>query len=82
MGQQNMPNKVTDNAVVINMCSSIFAGVASTAITNPIWVLKVRVMSQAPQAKRSCPKDLQRQIYRTRHRYTSDSEQNIHCVAQ
>lgn len=53
-----MANKVTDSTVIINMCSSIFAGVASTAITNPIWVLKVRVMSQAHQAKRRCPRDL------------------------
>ena len=40
------------------MCSSILAGVASTAVTNPIWVLKVRVMSQAHQAKRRCPTNL------------------------
>lgn len=47
-----------NNMVLVNMCSSIIAGVASTAITNPIWVLKVRVMAQAYQAKRHCPKDL------------------------
>lgn len=44
-----------DSTLVVNMCSSIIAGIASTAITNPIWVLKVRVMSQAHQAKRRCP---------------------------
>lgn len=50
------------------MCSSIFAGVASTAITNPIWVLKVRVMSQAHQAKRRCPRSLEDMTVSSYHR--------------
>lgn len=50
------------------MCSSIFAGVASTAITNPIWVLKVRVMSQAHRAKRQCPANLADRTASSYHR--------------
>lgn len=55
---EDKADKVTDSTEVVNMCSSISAGIASTAITNPIWVLKVRVMSQAHQAKRHCPTKL------------------------
>lgn len=54
------------------MCSSIFAAVVSTAITNPIWVLKVRVMSQAHRAKRRCPKrlaDMKSSSYHRPHWY-------------
>ncbi|KAE9579607.1 Mitochondrial nicotinamide adenine dinucleotide transporter 1 [Colletotrichum fructicola] len=36
-----------DNAVFINFWSSIIAGASSTIVTNPIWVIKTRLMSQS-----------------------------------
>ncbi|TGO55100.1 hypothetical protein BOTNAR_0252g00200 [Botryotinia narcissicola] len=36
----------TDNTVVVNFWSSIIAGASSTMVTNPIWVIKTRLMSQ------------------------------------
>lgn len=36
-----------DNSIVINFWSSIFAGASSTIVTNPIWVIKTRLMSQS-----------------------------------
>jgi solute carrier family 25 folate transporter 32 len=35
-----------DNPNVVNFCSSIVAGASSTMVTNPIWVIKTRLMSQ------------------------------------
>jgi solute carrier family 25 folate transporter 32 len=35
-----------DNAFTINFWSSIVAGASSTTVTNPIWVIKTRLMSQ------------------------------------
>ncbi|KAI0134400.1 mitochondrial carrier domain-containing protein [Xylariales sp. AK1849] len=35
------------NTVVINFWSSIVAGASSTIVTNPIWVIKTRLMSQS-----------------------------------
>lgn len=37
----------TDNPHVINFWSSIVAGASSTIATNPIWVIKTRLMSQS-----------------------------------
>ncbi|OAA59055.1 Mitochondrial carrier domain protein [Niveomyces insectorum RCEF 264] len=36
------------NTFVINFWSSIVAGASSTVVTNPIWVIKTRLMSQMP----------------------------------
>ncbi|KAB8301102.1 hypothetical protein EYC80_003011 [Monilinia laxa] len=36
----------TDNTVLVNFWSSIIAGASSTMVTNPIWVIKTRLMSQ------------------------------------
>lgn len=36
----------SDNAFTINFWSSIVAGASSTMVTNPIWVIKTRLMSQ------------------------------------
>ena len=36
----------TDNTFVVNFWSSIIAGASSTIVTNPIWVIKTRLMSQ------------------------------------
>lgn len=33
--------------ILVNFCSSIFAGASSTIVTNPIWVIKTRLMSQS-----------------------------------
>lgn len=35
------------NQFAINFWSSIFAGASSTVVTNPIWVIKTRLMSQS-----------------------------------
>lgn len=37
------------NTFVINFWSSVIAGASSTIVTNPIWVIKTRLMSQMPQ---------------------------------
>lgn len=37
----------TENTHVINFWSSIVAGASSTVVTNPIWVIKTRLMSQS-----------------------------------
>lgn len=37
---------VPDNPILINFYSSIVAGGSSTMVTNPIWVIKTRLMSQ------------------------------------
>jgi solute carrier family 25 folate transporter 32 len=37
----------TDNTHLINFWSSIIAGASSTVVTNPIWVIKTRLMSQS-----------------------------------
>ncbi|KAF5662255.1 folate transporter [Fusarium heterosporum] len=37
----------TDNSHLINFWSSIIAGASSTIVTNPIWVIKTRLMSQS-----------------------------------
>ncbi|KAI9163074.1 Mitochondrial nicotinamide adenine dinucleotide transporter 1 [Paramyrothecium foliicola] len=40
---------MTENPHVINFWSSIIAGASSTVVTNPIWVIKTRLMSQSHQ---------------------------------
>ncbi|KAK7431773.1 hypothetical protein QQZ08_001713 [Neonectria magnoliae] len=40
-----------DNKNVINFWSSIIAGASSTIVTNPIWVIKTRLMSQSAVSK-------------------------------
>src|ERR1700712_5908142 len=35
-----------DNPNVVNLASSIIAGASSTMVTNPIWVIKTRLISQ------------------------------------
>ncbi|KAI1494959.1 folate transporter/carrier [Biscogniauxia mediterranea] len=42
MAEQNLHNQF-----VINFWSSIIAGASSTVVTNPIWVIKTRLMSQS-----------------------------------
>lgn len=42
----NYADKITDKTFVINFWSSIIAGASSTIVTNPIWVIKTRLMSQ------------------------------------
>lgn len=37
----------TENTFVVNFWSSIIAGASSTIATNPIWVIKTRLMSQS-----------------------------------
>ncbi|GKU00383.1 mitochondrial carrier protein [Fusarium langsethiae] len=36
-----------DNSHIVNFWSSIIAGASSTIVTNPIWVIKTRLMSQS-----------------------------------
>jgi solute carrier family 25 folate transporter 32 len=43
----------TDNQNLINFWSSIVAGGSSTMVTNPIWVIKTRLMSQASRKSTS-----------------------------
>ncbi|KJR89174.1 solute carrier family 25 (mitochondrial folate transporter), member 32 [Sporothrix schenckii 1099-18] len=38
-----------ENTFVINFWSSVVAGASSTIVTNPIWVIKTRLMSQMPR---------------------------------
>lgn len=38
---------IVRNSFVINFWSSIIAGASSTIVTNPIWVIKTRLMSQS-----------------------------------
>lgn len=40
------------NQMVINFWSSIVAGASSTVVTNPIWVIKTRLMSQSSNGNR------------------------------
>ncbi|OTB09090.1 hypothetical protein M426DRAFT_50923 [Hypoxylon sp. CI-4A] len=40
-------NKLQKNEFFINFWSSIVAGASSTVVTNPIWVIKTRLMSQS-----------------------------------
>ncbi|KAG8427833.1 hypothetical protein J3459_006334 [Metarhizium acridum] len=37
----------SDNTHLVNFWSSIIAGASSTIVTNPIWVIKTRLMSQS-----------------------------------
>ncbi|KAI1389814.1 mitochondrial carrier [Hypoxylon trugodes] len=39
--------KLQKNQFIINFWSSIIAGASSTIVTNPIWVIKTRLMSQS-----------------------------------
>jgi len=41
------------NTFVINFWSSVIAGASSTIVTNPIWVIKTRLMSQSGSHDRS-----------------------------
>jgi len=41
------------NTLVVNFWSSIIAGASSTIVTNPIWVIKTRLMSQSSNSGRS-----------------------------
>lgn len=38
---------------MVNFCSSIVAGASSTMVTNPIWVIKTRLMSQVSRSSSS-----------------------------
>ncbi|CAK7215355.1 hypothetical protein SCUCBS95973_002454 [Sporothrix curviconia] len=38
-----------ENTFVVNFWSSVIAGASSTVVTNPIWVIKTRLMSQMPK---------------------------------
>ncbi|CAK7199634.1 hypothetical protein SEUCBS139899_002317 [Sporothrix eucalyptigena] len=38
-----------ENTFVVNFWSSVVAGASSTVVTNPIWVIKTRLMSQMPR---------------------------------
>ncbi|CAM1500823.1 Fc.00g099850.m01.CDS01 [Cosmosporella sp. VM-42] len=42
-----------ENPHIINFWSSIIAGASSTIVTNPIWVIKTRLMSQSGSSPRS-----------------------------
>jgi hypothetical protein len=44
---------LADNTFAINFWSSIIAGATSTMATNPIWVIKTRLMSQTPHHDRA-----------------------------
>ncbi|KAG8428257.1 hypothetical protein J3459_005938 [Metarhizium acridum] len=45
----------SDNTHLVNFWSSIIAGASSTIVTNPIWVIKTRLMSQSHSpAPRPC----------------------------
>ncbi|RCI15943.1 hypothetical protein L249_1958 [Ophiocordyceps polyrhachis-furcata BCC 54312] len=37
----------SENKHMVSFCSSIIAGASSTIVTNPIWVIKTRLMSQS-----------------------------------
>jgi solute carrier family 25 folate transporter 32 len=39
--------RLIDNNHIVNFWSSIIAGASSTIVTNPIWVIKTRLMSQS-----------------------------------
>ncbi|CAK7562224.1 MAG: hypothetical protein SEPTF4163_000059 [Sporothrix epigloea] len=41
------------NTVAVNFWSSVIAGASSTVATNPIWVIKTRLMSQMPKTAAS-----------------------------
>ncbi|KAK3307915.1 mitochondrial carrier domain-containing protein [Chaetomium strumarium] len=41
------------NSFVVNFWSSIIAGASSTVVTNPIWVIKTRLMSQSTSHDRT-----------------------------
>lgn len=53
LGRSTQTDMSTDNTFVINFWSSIIAGASSTLATNPIWVIKTRLMSQTPHHDRS-----------------------------
>ncbi|KAK2615007.1 hypothetical protein N8I77_001786 [Diaporthe amygdali] len=42
-----------NNTIVVNFWSSIVAGASSTIVTNPIWVIKTRLMSQSGRNDRA-----------------------------
>ncbi|KAK4147951.1 mitochondrial carrier domain-containing protein [Dichotomopilus funicola] len=42
-----------DNSFVVNFWSSVVAGGSSTIVTNPIWVIKTRLMSQSTSHDRA-----------------------------
>jgi solute carrier family 25 (mitochondrial folate transporter), member 32 len=52
VGGRSATNTSTDNTFVVNLWSSIIAGGSSTIATNPIWVIKTRLMSQTPHHDR------------------------------
>lgn len=45
-------SQYNENTFTINFWSSIIAGASSTLATNPIWVIKTRLMSQTPHHDR------------------------------
>jgi len=46
-------SKQNDNQLLVNFYSSIIAGASSTMVTNPIWVIKTRLMSQVSRRSTS-----------------------------
>lgn len=44
---------LSGNTFVVNFWSSVIAGASSTIVTNPIWVIKTRLMSQSGRNGRS-----------------------------
>src|SRR4051812_44906383 len=38
---------LTENPFLVNMASSVVAGASGSIVTNPIWVIKTRLMSQS-----------------------------------
>ncbi|KAI0024196.1 folate transporter/carrier [Xylariomycetidae sp. FL0641] len=42
-----MADRKVESQFLTNFCSSIVAGASSTVVTNPIWVIKTRLMSQS-----------------------------------
>lgn len=52
---KSVMSQYTTSTVTVNFWSSIVAGASSTIVTNPIWVIKTRLMSQSAQPSRNQP---------------------------